>query len=91
MLEEKVLNNYQWFNAHHQPKRIGDKFDVYALTLLTSKIDVLTQRFDRLNVNAVNSCAISPTCNRCRSYDHIIMNCQDGNLFALSPMGMLYM
>jgi len=83
--EEMSLNHYQWSNECGQPKGVGGKFDVDALTLLTPNMDAMTQRFDRLNVNAVNSCAPSPTCGRCGSYDHETMNCQVGNPFAISP------
>ena len=57
LIEDMTLNNYQWSNKRGQPKRVGGKFDVDTLTLLISKMDVTTQRLDRLNVNAVNSCA----------------------------------
>jgi len=50
--------------------------------LLTAKIDAMTQKLDKLYVNAVNSCAPSPSCDRCRSLDHVIENCQVGNPFS---------
>ena len=36
---------------------VGSKFDVDAFTLLIAKMDAMTQRLHRLNVNAVNSFA----------------------------------
>jgi len=84
LIEEMALNNYQWSNEHDQPKRVGGKFDVNGLTLLTTKMDVMTQKVDRLNVNAVNSCAPSPSCDRCDSLDHVTENCQVGNPWAPS-------
>ena len=77
-----TLGNYQWSNEHVQSKRVGGKFDV---TLLTSNMDAMTQRLDRLNVNAVNSCASSSTCDQRGSHDHETVNCQAGNPFAPSP------
>jgi len=59
LIEEMPLNNYQWSNERGQPRRVRGKFDVDALTLLTTKMDVMTQRLHRLNVNVVNSCAPS--------------------------------
>ena len=37
-----TLNNYQWSNERDQPKRVVSKFDVDALTLLTTKINNMT-------------------------------------------------
>jgi len=44
----------------------------------------MTQKLDRLDVNAVNSCAPSPICDRCGSRGHVTENCQVGNPFAPS-------
>jgi len=82
LIEEMVLNNYQWSSEHGQPKMVGGKYDIDALTLPTVKMDAMTQKIDKLNVNAVNSCAPSPLCDRCGSLDHVIENCQVRNPFA---------
>jgi len=55
LIEEMTVNNYQWCNEHGQPKRVGGKFVVDAVTILTAKMDAMTQRLDRLNVSIVNS------------------------------------
>jgi len=44
LIKEMTLNHYQWSNEHGQPKKIGGKFDVDALTLLSAKMNVMTQR-----------------------------------------------
>jgi len=49
-------------------------------------MDFMTQKLDRLNVSAMNSCAPSPSCDRCGSYDHVTENCQVRNPFAPSPV-----
>jgi len=85
LIEEMALNNYQWSSEYGQLKRVGGKFDVDALTLLTAKMDAMTQKLDILNVSTVNSCAPFPTCDRCGSYDHVTKNCQVENPFAPSP------
>jgi len=78
------FNNYQWSNERSQPNRVGGKFDVDALTLLTTKMNAMTQKLDRLNVNAMNACAPSLAYDRCGSFDYVIVNCQVGNPFAPS-------
>ena len=65
LIEEMVLNNYRWSNERGQPKRVRGKYDIDALTLLTAKMDAMTQKLDKLNVHAVNSCASFPLCDRC--------------------------
>jgi len=82
LIEEMALNNYQWSNERRQPKRVGGKYEIDALTLLTAKMDAMTQKSDKLNVNAVNSCAPFPLCDRCGSLEHVSENCQVGNPFA---------
>jgi len=82
LIEEMTLNNYQWSNECDQPKRVGGKIEVDALTLLTTKVDAMTQRLDQLNVNAVNSSAPFPSCEICGLVDHLTLNCQVGSLFA---------
>ena len=58
LIEEMTPNNYQWSNECGQPKRVGGKYDVDALTLLTAKMDATTQKLDRLNVSAEFMCPI---------------------------------
>ena len=84
LIEEIALNNYEWSNERGQPKRVGGKFDVDTLTLLTAKMDLMTQRLDHLNVNAVDACPLSLTCDRYGSFNHVTMHCQIGNLFVSS-------
>ena len=42
LIEEMTLNNYQWSGKRGKPKRIGGKFDVDVLTLLTAKMNAMT-------------------------------------------------
>jgi len=46
LIEEMALNNYQWSNERGQPKRVGGKYEIDALTLRTAKMDVMTQKLD---------------------------------------------
>jgi len=91
LIEETALKNYQWSNERGQRLRVGGKYNVDALTLLTKKMDAMSQKFDKLNVNAVNSCAPSPFCDRCGALDHVTENYQVGNPFAPSHVSMLLM
>ena len=54
-----MLNNYQWSNKRGQPKGVGGTLEVHALTLLTVKVDAVTQRLDGLTMNAVTPSAPS--------------------------------
>jgi len=81
LIEEMVPNNFQWSTKRDQPKRVGGKLKVDALTLLSAKVDAMTQRLNRMNVNAVNSSAPS-LCEICGFVDHLTLNCQVGRLFA---------
>jgi len=42
--EEMALNKFQWSIERSQPKRVRGKLEVDALTLLSAKVDVMTQR-----------------------------------------------
>ena len=84
LIEEMALNNFQWSNERAQPKRVGGKFELDAITLLTAKMDAMTQKLDKWNVHAVDLFAPSPLCARCGSFDHATENCQVGNPFAPS-------
>jgi len=84
LIEEMALNNFQWSNEGAQPKQVGCKLEVDALTLLNTKTDAMTQRLERLNMNALNSSAPPPSCEICGSIDHFTENCQVGSPFAPS-------
>ena len=79
--EGMALKDFQWSNDRGQPKRVGGNIDVDTLTLHTAKMDSMSQRLDCLNVNAMSACALSRTCERCGSLDHLTMHCQVGNSF----------
>jgi len=82
MIKEMALKNFQWSNEQGQPKRVGGNLEVDALTLLNAKVDAMTQRLERLNVNAVNSNVPSVSCEIYFSIDHLIENCHIRSPFA---------
>ena len=53
---------------------VRGKLEVDALILLSTKLDAMTQRLDRMNVDAVNSRAPFP-CEICGSVEHVTLNC----------------
>jgi len=73
LIEEIVLNNFQWSTKRGQSKRVAGKFEVDALTLLSAKVDAMTQRLDCMNVNVINSSA-PPSCEICGSIKHLTLN-----------------
>ena len=81
LIEEMALNNFQWSTERGQPKWVGGKLEVDALTLLFAKIDAMTQKLDRMNGNAINSSALPP-CEICGSIKHVTLNCQVGSQFS---------
>jgi len=83
LIGDMVLNNYQWSNERSQPKRVGGKLELDAIFILSAKVDAMSQRLERLNVNSISSTTPSPSCEICRSIDHLIVNCQVGSPFAL--------
>jgi len=89
LIEEMTLNNFQWSTKQGQPKRVGGKLEVDRLTLLSAKVDAMTQRFDRMNVNDVNSSAPSP-CEICSSIEHVTLNCQVRSSFSQDPSEVNY-
>ena len=46
LIEEMTLNNFQWSNEQGQPKRVGGKLEVDALTLLNAIVDAMTQHWE---------------------------------------------
>ena len=84
LIEEMALNNFQWSIERGQPKRVRCKLEVDALTLLSAKVDAMTQSLDRMNVNIVNSSVPSPY-EIYGSIKHVTLNCQVRSPFSQDP------
>jgi len=80
LIEERTLNNFQWSTERGQPNQIRGRLEVDTLTLLSAKVNAMTQRLDCMDVNAVNS-SVSPPCEICGSVDHLTLNFQVGSPF----------
>ena len=53
-----------------------------VISLISSKVDAMSQKLACLNVNSVSSSTSSPSCDRCGLVDHLTMHCQVGSPFA---------
>ncbi|KAJ8760080.1 hypothetical protein K2173_010936 [Erythroxylum novogranatense] len=67
LIKEMALNHYQWSNERGATKCTPGKYDVDALTILSAKVDAMTYRLDRLNVNYVNASSSTSACEICGS------------------------
>jgi len=77
-----TLNNYQWSNSGSQHQSARGKLELYAISMLSTKLDAISKRLERLNVNFISSSTPFPSCAICGSIDHLIVNCQVGRPFA---------
>jgi len=75
LIKEMTLNNFLWLFERTQPKRVGDKLELDAISILSSKVDGMSQKLEHLNVNSVSSNTHSPSCDICGSVDHLIVHC----------------
>jgi len=69
MSKQRMRHIISWSNDRNPSKKVGGKFDVDTLTVLTAKMDAITQRLECLNINAINACVPSPPCDHCGSFD----------------------
>ena len=44
LIDEMTLNNYQWSNERSQPKRVGGKLELDAISMLSTKVDAMSQK-----------------------------------------------
>jgi len=80
LIEEMSLNNFQWSSERAQPKWGGGKLELNAISILSSKVDAMSQKLEGPNVNSVST--PSPSCDICGSVDHLTVHCQVGSSFA---------
>jgi len=50
-----TLNNFQWSSERTQPKQVGVKLELDAISMLSPKVDAMSQKWERLNVNSFRS------------------------------------
>lgn len=53
LIEGMALNHYKWANERGTQQKVPSKYNVDTLNLIVAKVDILTQKFDKLNTNAM--------------------------------------
>jgi len=48
LIKEMSLNNFQWSSKRAQPKRVGGKLELDAISILSSKVDAISQKLKHL-------------------------------------------
>jgi len=76
LLEEMASNNYHWSSERAAQKKSSGRYEVDAVTLLTSQVDALAQRLDR--VGAPNPVGVHAICETCGVLGHTSINCYNG-------------
>jgi len=46
LIEEMTLNSYQWSNERSQPKRVIGKLELDAISMLSAKVDAMSQKLE---------------------------------------------
>ena len=72
LFEEMANTQSLWSNERTITKKVG-AIDVDGLTMLNAKLDALTKRMDKVNVNAVST--LSSSCELCQG-GHPTIECQ---------------
>jgi len=70
LMEEMALNNYQWSHERSQPERVGGRLELDTISMLSTKVDDISQRLERLNVNSISSSTPSQSCEIYGSVNH---------------------
>jgi len=66
LIEEMALNNFQRSTYRTKPKQVGCKLKADVIALISPKVDAITHTLGQMNVNAMNSSALS-SCKICGS------------------------
>ena len=54
LIEKMALNNFEWSSERTQPKRDRGKLGLDVISMLSSKVDSMSQNLECVNVNAVS-------------------------------------
>jgi len=77
LLEDIASNNYHWSSERAVPKKSSGRYEVDAVTLLASRVDVLAQRLDR--VGTPNPVRVHAICETCGVQVHTLVDCYNGS------------
>jgi hypothetical protein len=83
LIEDMAQNHYQWtseraITASSPSKKEAGKYEISSLDHLATKVDALTQKFDKMNISAVTPAPVSPPCEVCGVFGHIGFDCKLG-------------
>jgi hypothetical protein len=78
LIEDKAQNHYQWtseraITASSPSKKEAGRYEISSLDHLASKVDALTQNFDKMNTSAVTPAPVSPPCEVCGVFGHMTL------------------
>ena len=78
LIKEMTLNNFLWLFERTQPKRVGDKLELDGISMLSYKVDDMSKKLERLDVNYASSITPSPSCDICGLVDHLTLHFSSG-------------
>ena len=84
LLEEMASNNYHRSNEGAIPRRASGKYDIDAVTLLTSGVDALAQSLDRVGASPLPgsssglSVGVYAICKTCTVQRRTCVECYNG-------------
>lgn len=70
-----ALNYYQWSNEKGTQKKVLEKYDVDTLDLITTKVAVLTQKVDKISINAIGIIFSNVSCDICGNVGRTTAEC----------------
>jgi len=78
LIEDMAQNHYQWTNERavttsSPSKKEAGMYEVSTLDHLAAKVDALTQKFEKMNVSVVTPTPVSPYCEICGVFGHIVL------------------
>jgi hypothetical protein len=84
LIEDMAQNHYKWteeraITSSSPSKKEAGMYEVSNYDHLSSKIDALTQKFEKFNVSAITSTSASPSCEICGITGHAGVDCQLGS------------
>jgi len=85
LIENMAQNHYQWtserdITAFSPSKKEAGMYEISSLDHLATKVDTLTQKFDKMNTSVVTPAPVSPPYEVCGVFGHIGVECQLGSV-----------
>jgi len=87
LIEDMAQNHYQWTNERvitavnaSPSKKEEGMYEVSHFDHLAAKVDVLTQKFNKMSISAVSPAFVLPPCEIYGVFGHIGVDCELGNV-----------